>query len=108
VQKIFQRSRSPPTRPDIRKLRDDLEIQGKYSARLNALLLGSEEKEENSRELNEVEGCMMEAILEASQEMIPKSKISHGQIQLTKSSHRDFVQRRIPSRERHCIMRQWR
>ena len=71
VQKIFRRSRSPPTRPDIRKLRDDLEIQGKYSAKLDALLLRREEKEENSRELDEVEGRMREGILEASQETIP-------------------------------------
>lgn len=75
IQKIFRRSRSPPTRPDIRKLRDDLAILGKYSAKLDALLLRSEEKEENSRELDEVEGSMTEAILEASQETIPsKSK----------------------------------
>ena len=58
VQKIFRRSRSLPTGPDIRKLRDDLKIQGKYSAKLDALLLQSEEKEENSRELDEVKGHM--------------------------------------------------
>ena len=46
VQKIFRRSRSLPTGSDIRKLRDDLEIQEKYSAKLDALLLQSTEKEE--------------------------------------------------------------
>ena len=57
VQKVCRRSRSPQSRPDIRKLRDDLEILGKYSAKLDALLLWSEEKEENSRELDAVEGA---------------------------------------------------
>ena len=66
VQKIFGRCRSPPTRPDIVTLR---------FKELDAPLLRSEGKEENSRELDEVEGRMTEAILEASQETIPsKSK----------------------------------
>ena len=52
----------------------NLEIQRKYRAKLDALLLQNEEQEENSRELDQVEGRMRDAILEASQEMIPSKR----------------------------------
>lgn len=72
VHKIFRKSRLPPTRPDMNKLKDDLKIQGQYSAKLDSLLLGHGE---DSTEIDTVEERMTEAIIEASQEIIPsKSK----------------------------------
>ena len=89
---VVRRSRSP-TRPDIRKLSDDLEIQGKYSAKLDALLLRSEEKEENFRELDEVEGRMTEAILEASQETIPSKSKREMDKPWTNPTYQELTQR---------------
>ncbi|KXJ08545.1 hypothetical protein AC249_AIPGENE10765 [Exaiptasia diaphana] len=77
VRKIFRKPRPPSSRPDIRKLRDDPELQGKYSAKLDALLL---ETNGNRRELDIVEDQIVEAILQASQEMIP----SRNKIELDK------------------------
>lgn len=99
VQKIFRRPRSPPTRPDIRKLRDDLEIQGKYSAKLDALLLRSEEKEENSRELDEVEGRMTEAILVASQETIPSKSKREMDKPWTNPTYQELTQRLLSEKD---------
>ena len=99
VQKIFRRSRSPPTRPDIRKLRDDLEIHGKYSAKLDALLLRSEEKEENSRVLDEVEGRMTESILEASQETIPSKSKREMDKPWTNPTYQELTQRLLSEKD---------
>ena len=99
VQKILRRSRSPPTRPDIRKLRDDLEIQGKYSAKLDVLLLRSEEKKENSRELDEVEGRMTEAILEASQETIPSKSKREMDKPWTNPTYQELTQRFLSEKD---------
>ena len=99
MQKIFRRSRFPPSRPGIRKLRDDLEIKGKCNAKLDALLVRSEEKEENSRKLDEVEGRMTEAILEVLQETIPSNSKREMDKPWTNTTYQGLTQRPLSERD---------
>ena len=68
VHRIFRRPKTPPIRPDIKQLRDDPAIQGKYGAKLDSILLGDVGK---NIEMEDVEGLVRDAILRASKETIP-------------------------------------
>jgi len=59
--------KSPSTFPDISKLRDDANIQCRYSTKLESLL----EVEDPPKEINDLERKIVEAIQEASKEVIP-------------------------------------
>ena len=62
-------------------------------------LLRSEEKEENSRELDEVEGHMTEAILEASQETIPSKNKREIDKPWTNPTYQELTQRFLSEKD---------